>query len=140
MQLKASDAAIHTKMPGSSVTTFILSNEEINDIMKMINSLEGPGLLMKTVSKTNKTKAKEQKGGFLRSLLGTLGATLIWNLSIGKGAVAKSQGCEWLVTLLTRDNMPGRGTARADAGTIKAGEGRIRAVRIFNAVSFFDKF
>ena len=43
----ATDAAIHKKMFGSSTTTFIISNEEMNDIMKNIKSLEEFGLLIK---------------------------------------------------------------------------------------------
>ena len=46
----ATDAAIHKKMFGSGVTTLIISNEEINDIMKIVKSLEKPGLLIKGVS------------------------------------------------------------------------------------------
>ena len=56
----------------SGVTTLILSNEETNDIVKIVKSLEEFGLLMKGVSKTIKNEAKDQKGRFL----GTLGASL----------------------------------------------------------------
>ena len=61
----ATDAAIHKKMFGSGVTTFIISIEEMNDIMKIVKSLEEPGLLIKNVSETIENEAKEQKGGFL---------------------------------------------------------------------------
>ena len=47
------------------MTTLIISNEEINDIMKIVKSLEESGLLIKGVSKTIKSDAKEQKGRFL---------------------------------------------------------------------------
>ena len=47
----------------------------MNDIMKITKSLEESSLLIKGVSKTIKNEAKEQKGGFLRMLLGTLGAS-----------------------------------------------------------------
>ena len=47
----------------------------MNDIMKIAKSLEESGLLIKGVSKTIKNGAKEQNGGFLRMLLGTLGAS-----------------------------------------------------------------
>ena len=50
----ARDAAIHKKMSGSGFTTLIISNEEMNDIMKIAKSLEGSGLLIKRVS--NRTK------------------------------------------------------------------------------------
>ena len=41
--------------------TLIISNEEMNDIKKIINSLEESGLLIKDVSETIKNEAKEQK-------------------------------------------------------------------------------
>ena len=53
----ATDAAIHKKMFGSGKTTLI-SNEEMNDIMKIVKSLEESGLLIKGVSKTIKNEAK----------------------------------------------------------------------------------
>ena len=68
-------------------TTLIISNEEINDFMKIIKSLEESGLLIKAVSKTIKKEAKEQKGRFIRMLLGTLGASLLGNLLTGKGTI-----------------------------------------------------
>ena len=61
----ATNAAIHKKMIGSGNTTLIISNEEINDIMKIVKSLEEPNLLIKGVSETIKNETKEQKGGFL---------------------------------------------------------------------------
>ena len=48
----------------------------MNDIMKIIEALENSGILLKGVSKTIKTEPKEQRGGFLSMLLGTLGASL----------------------------------------------------------------
>ena len=71
----ATDAAIHKKMFGSGMTTLISSNEEMNDIMKIVKSPEESGLIIKGVSETIKNKAKDQKGGFLSMLLGTLGAS-----------------------------------------------------------------
>ena len=62
-------------------------NEEMNDIMKIVNSLEESGLLIKYVSETIKNKAKEQKYGFLGMLLGTLGASLLRNLLTDKGII-----------------------------------------------------
>ena len=61
----ATDAAIHKKMFGPGFTTLIIFNEEMNDIIKIVKSLEDSGLLVKSVSKTIKNEAKEQKGGFL---------------------------------------------------------------------------
>ena len=70
----AADSCIHKKIFGSGNTTLIISNEEMNDIIKTVKSLEESGLLIKGVSKTIKNEAKEQKGRFLRILLGTLDA------------------------------------------------------------------
>ena len=53
-------------MFGSGNTTLIISNEEINDIMKIVKSLEEYGLLMKGIIKTIKNERKQQKRGFLR--------------------------------------------------------------------------
>ena len=53
-------------MFGFSNTTFIMSYEEINGIMKKVKSLEEPGLLIKSVSETIKNDGKEQKGVFLK--------------------------------------------------------------------------
>ena len=64
----------------------------MNDIMKIVKSLEESGLLIKTVSETIKNEAKEQKRGFLRMLLGTLGASLLGNLVTGKGAIRAGEG------------------------------------------------
>ena len=67
----ATDVAVQKKIFGSSMTTLIISKEEMNDIMKIIKSLEEAGLLIKGVSETIENEAKEQKGGFLGMLLGT---------------------------------------------------------------------
>ena len=53
--------------------------------MKIVQALEDPNILLKGVTKTIKNEAKEQKGGFLSMLLGTLGASLFGNLLSGKG-------------------------------------------------------
>ena len=60
----------------SGVTTLIISNEERNNIMKKVKTLQKFDLLIKGVSKTIKNEAKEQKGGFFGMLLGTSGASL----------------------------------------------------------------
>ena len=65
------DARIHRKILGSRATTLIISNEEMEDIMK-IKSLEDSGLLLKEVRETIQNEAKEQNGGFLSMLLDTL--------------------------------------------------------------------
>ena len=67
------------------MTTLIISNKEMEDIMKIVKSLEESGLLIKGVSEIIKTKAKKQKGGFLCKLLCSLAATLSGNIFGGKG-------------------------------------------------------
>ena len=88
----AVDAGIQRKIySGSGTTTLAISNEEMNDIMKIVQALEESNISLKEVTKTIKNETKEQKGGFLSMLLGTLGASLLGelltkNLS-GKGTV-----------------------------------------------------
>ena len=77
-------------MFGSGFTTIVISNEEMNDIMKIVKSLEESGLLIKGVSEAIKNEAKEQQGRYIGMLLGTLGAILLGNLLTGKGVVATS--------------------------------------------------
>ena len=61
----AIDIWIQKKIHGSGTTTLIISNEEMNDIMKIAQALEDFNILLKGVTKTIKSKTKEQKGGFL---------------------------------------------------------------------------
>ena len=88
----ATDLAIHWRMFGSGFTTIIIYNEEMEDIMKIVKSLAESGLLIKGVRETIKNEAKEQKGGFLSILLGTLGASLLGNLLTGKGTIREGEG------------------------------------------------
>ena len=91
------------KIYGSGTTTLVISNEEMNDIMKILHALEDSKILLKGVTKTIKNEPKEQKGGYLSMLLGLLGASLLGDL-------------------LTK-NLSGKGTVRAGEGTIRAREG-----------------
>ena len=88
----AADAGIHKKILGSRTTTLIISNEEMNDIMRIVQALEDSNILLKGVTKTIINETKEQRGGFL-SMLGTLGAILLGNLLTGKGIVRTGTGC-----------------------------------------------
>ena len=63
----------------------------MNDITKIIQALEDSTILLKGITKTIKNKTKEQNGGFLGMLLGTLDASLLGNLLSGKGIVAGSE-------------------------------------------------
>ena len=79
----------------------------MDDILKIVKSLEDSGVLLKSVSETIQSEAKEQRGGFLSMLLGTLGASLLGDL-------------------LTK-NLSGKGTIRAGEGAIRAGYGSKRS-------------
>ena len=92
---------------GSGFTTLTNSNEEMNDIMKIVKSLEEPGSLIKGVSETIQIEAKKQNGGLLSLLLGILGAGFSRTLLASKGATAMGQG---------------RGTIGAGDGTIRPRE------------------
>ena len=86
------DAAIHKKMFGSGYATLIISNKELEDVMKIINSLDDSGLLIKGVSETIKNEARGQKEEFLGMSLGTLGASLLGNLLTGKVIIRARKG------------------------------------------------
>ena len=94
------------RMLGSGVATLIISNDEMDDILKIVKSLENSGLLLKGVSETIQHEAKEQRRGFLSMLLGTLGASLLGDI-------------------LSKD-LSGKGVIRAGEGTIRAGYGSKR--------------
>ena len=97
--MSAVDAGIQKKIFNSGTITLVISNEEMNDIIKIVQALEDSNILLKGVTKTIKNETKEQKGGFSFVLLGTIGASLLGNLLTGKG------------------------TVRAGKGTVRAGEG-----------------
>ena len=97
--MSAIDGSIQKKIHGSRVK-LIIEQEDMNDIMKIIKALENSGILLKGVSKAIKNETKDQKGGFLSMLLGTLGASLLGNLLTG-----------------------GKGIMRAGDGIVRAGSG-----------------
>ena len=59
--------------------------------MKIFNSLEESGLLIREISETFKNEAKEQKGGFLPMFLGTLAASILGNALAGEGVIRACQ-------------------------------------------------
>ena len=71
--------------------------------MKIVKSLEESGLLIEFVGETIKNEAKKQEG----MLLGTLGASLLGNLLIGKG--------------VKQPKIPGREVITAGEDTIRTG-------------------
>ena len=85
----AADAGIHKKILGSGNTTLIISNNEIEDIIKIVKSLEDSGLLLKGVTETVQNEVKEQKGVFLSILLG---ASLLGNMLTGRGINRAAKG------------------------------------------------
>ena len=90
--MSAIDGSMQKKIHGSGIK-LIIEQDDMNDIMKIIEALENSGILLKGVSKTIKNETKEQRGGFLRMLLGTLGASLLGNLLTGgKGIVRAGEG------------------------------------------------
>ena len=100
----AKDAAINKKILGSDGhTSLIISNDDMQDLIKIVKSLEDSGILLTGITETVKNEVKEHKGGFLYMLLGTLGVSLLGDL-------------------LTK-NLSGRGVIRAGEGTIRAGYG-----------------
>ena len=107
----AADAGIHKKILGSGSnhnnTILIISNDEMDDILKIVKSLEYSGVLLKDVSETIQNEAKEQRGGFLSIFLGTLGASLLGDI------LSKA--------------LSGKGVIKAGEGTIRAGEGSKRS-------------
>ena len=95
----ATDAAIHKKMFGLGINSFIISNEETNNFIKIVKSFKGFGILTKGVIETIKNEAKEEKARFLSILLHTVEASFTENLLINKrlmraveGAISMSEG------------------------------------------------
>ena len=103
---EAADAGIHKKILGSGTATLIISNCEMEDIIKIIQALEDSSLLL-GVSETIQNEAKEQKERFLSMLLGTLGASLLGNMLAVKGIIRAGYGSK------------GKGIIRAGYGSKK---------------------
>ena len=99
--MSAIDGSIQKKIHGLGVK-LIIEQKDMKDVMKIIEALENSGILLKGVSKTIENETKEQRGGFLSMLLGTLGASLLGNLLSG-----------------------GKGIMRAGDGVVRAGEGNV---------------
>ena len=88
----AADAGIHKKILGSGNTTLIISNKDMEDLIRIVKSLEDSGLLLNGVTESVKNEIKEQKSGFLSMLSGTLGASLLGNIVAGKGVDRAGDG------------------------------------------------
>ena len=113
--MSAIDGSIQKKIHGSGVK-LIIEEEDMQDIIKIIKELENSDILLKGVSKTIENEIKEQRGGFLSMLLGTLGASLLGNLLTGKGIM------------------------RAGDGIVRAGEGSKKKTKFAITFSSINKY
>ena len=109
--VSAIDGSIQKKIHGSGIK-LIIEEEDMQDIIKIIKELENSDILLKGVSKTIENEIKEQRGGFLSMLLGTLGASLLGNLLTGKGIMRAGEG-----NAVSRTK--GEGIVRAGEGSKK---------------------
>ena len=105
MHKKILGSGRHSSSALHNTTTLIISNEDMEDLIKIVKSLKDSGLLLKGVTESVQNEVKKQKGGFLSMLLGTLGASLLGNLLTGKSV-----------------NKKGKGIHRAGEGVVRAGE------------------
>ena len=112
--MSAIDGSIQKKIHGSG-DKLIIEEEDKQDIIKIIKELENSDILLKGVSKIIENEIKEQRGGFLSMLLGTLGASLLGNL-------------------LTR-----KGIMRAGDGIVRAGEGNKKKTKFAITFSSINK-
>ena len=101
--MSAIDGSTQKKIHCSGIK-LIIEEEDMKDIMKIIEALENPGILLKGVSKTIENETKEQRGEYLSMFPGTLGASLLGNLLTG-----------------------GKGIMRVGDGIVRAGDGIVRA-------------
>ena len=124
--MSAIDGSIQKKIHGSGVK-LIIEQEDINDVIKIIEALENSGILLKGVTKTIENETKEQRGGFLSMLLGTLGASLLGNLLTGgKGMMRAGEG-----SVASR--------AKGE-GIVRAGEGAKKTPKFAVTFSSFNKY
>ena len=107
---------IRKKIHGLGVK-LIIEQEDMNDIMKIIETLENSGILLKGVTKTIENETKEQRGGFLGMLLGTSGASLLGNLLTG-----------------------GKGITRTGDGIARAGKGSKKTSKFTVTFSSINKY
>ena len=101
--MSAIDRSIQKKIHGLGIK-LIIEEEDMQDIIKIIKELENSDILLKGVRKAIENEIKEQRGGFLSMLLGTLGTSLLGNLLTGKGIIRAGEG---------------KGTVRAGKGSKK---------------------
>ena len=110
------DGSIQKKIHGLGIK-LIIEQEDMKDIMKIIEALENSGILLKGVSKTIENETKEQRGGFLSMLLGTLEASVLGDLLTG-----------------------GKGIVRAGEGIVRAGKGSKKNPKFTDTFSSINKY
>ena len=121
--MSAIDGSIQKKIHGSRVK-LIIEQEDMNDIMKITKALENSGILLKRVTKTIENETKEQRGGFLGMLLGTLGASLLGNLLTGGKGIMRA----------------GDGIVCANDGIVRAGKGSKKNCKFTVTFSSINKY
>ena len=121
--MSAIDGSIQKKIHGSGVK-LIIEQEDMNDIIKIIEALENSGILLKGVTERIENETKEQKGGFLGMLLGTLGASLLSNLLTGGKDIMRA----------------GDGIVHAGDGIVRAGEGSKKTPKFTITFSSINKY
>ena len=97
--------------------TLIISNNDMEDIINILKSLEDSDLLLKGVTEAVQNEIKEQKGGFLSRLLGTLGTSLLANLLTARGVNKKGKGIIRAGEGAKKSTRQGQGIVRAGCGS-----------------------
>ena len=120
------NAGIQKKIPDSGTTTLIISNKEINDIIKIVQALEDSDILLKGFTETIKKNEQARRGGEgggggwggggLGTLVGTVGSILLENLLSGKGIVRAGSGRCSLNSCTSYRSKKGKGIVRARYG------------------------
>ena len=83
---------LKTKTNTSGTTTLIIPNEEMNGIIKIVQTLEDSNILLKGVTKTIKNETRKYRGEFLGTLVVTSGSILLANVLSGKGIAKAGYG------------------------------------------------
>ena len=120
------DGSIQKKIHGSGIK-LIIEEEDMKDIMKIIEALENSGILLKGDSKTIENETKEQRGGFLSMLLGTLGASLLGNLLTGGKGIMRAG----------EESVASRAKGK---GIVRAGEGSKKKTKFAFRISSINKY
>ena len=90
--MSAAEATIENKIYGSGGTALTIANEKMEDIMKIVKSLEESGLLVKGMNETVNNETKEQKVQFLPMSFGALAASMLGSALKGRGVIRVGAG------------------------------------------------